>query len=459
MLFPITDAPALVDAPSGTVITFAELNDRVMQRASELPQHAGLVVLAMEQTVESIVDFLALLKTGQPVVPTDPTLSADRLATFVDHYAADVVIDRVARWSLPQPYFASAPGVFERPFGPPSHPDLAVLLSTSGSTGSSKLVRLSANALGANATAIGTSLHLRATDRAPTLLPLHYIYGLSVLLSHFAAGASIVVTARSVIEPEFWTDFEATRCTLLNAVPYTFHMLRRTGFYERELPDLRAVTQAGGKFHPDSMQDANERLRQMGAGLYVMYGQTEAAPRIACLAPADLQSRFGSVGQPLGGGAVTIVDELGSPRPPGEIGEIVYSGPNVMLGYADCRDHLGLGDVNEGVLHTGDLGYLDEDNFLYLTGRLKRIGKVFGVRLNLDEIEAMLPDLAPVAVVQGPDSVLVFTERADSDVGGARKQLAAELKVPVAAVKVRVIHRIPLLSNGKPDYLVLTGED
>jgi len=456
MRYPSSNAPALLDATSGQVLTYAQLDERVTRRTSELPRDAGLVVLAMEQTIESIVDFLALLETGQPVVPTDPHLSAVRLNAFAERYAADVVIDRRNRWRLAWPYSSSDPGIFERSYGPRSHPDLALLLSTSGSTGSSKLVRLSANAIAKNASAVGVSLDLRPADRAPTLLPLHYIYGLSVLLSHLTAGASVLVTGRSVIEPEFWTDFATSECTILNAVPYTFHMLRRTGFYERELPSLRAVTQAGGQLRPDLMKDAEQRLTNMGTGLYVMYGQTEAAPRIACLAPVDLRERFGSVGRPLQGGEVSIVGKDGIAKPPGEMGEVVYSGPNVMLGYADCRDQLALGDVNQGRLFTGDLGYLDAEGFIYITGRLKRIGKVFGMRLNLDEVEGMLPDLDPVAVVQGNDCVDVFTESEGSDLAGARMRIAAELGLPLAAVKVHIMDRIPLLPTGKPDYMALT---
>jgi acyl-CoA synthetase (AMP-forming)/AMP-acid ligase II len=449
---------ALVDADQGTTWSYADLRDAVRRRTAELPGGAGLVMLAADTSVDTIIDLLSLLGSGQPVALVDPTLDVDRARSLTERYAADVVVDRRRRWALEDGYREHAPGVSVRAYGPTSSADLALLLSTSGSTGSPKLVRLSRRNLLSNAEAIGKSLHLNDSDRAATALPLHYSYGLSVLLSHLRAGAGLVVTEASILERRFWEAFEQHCCTLLNAVPYSFHLLRRTGFYDRDLPKLRAVTQAGGKLAGPDLVTAHERLSAKGVDLFVMYGQTEASPRIACLPPERLPAKFGSVGRPLDGGVIRILTEHGEASP-GEVGEVVYEGPNVMLGYAECRADLARGDDQSGVLRTGDLGYLDDEGYLFLTGRMKRIAKVFGVRVNLDEVEQEVRHLAPAAALPGDDKVVIFTETADEEtLRTSRAALAKSLRVAVGGVRLVSLPHLPLLPNGKVDYRALEGQ-
>jgi acyl-CoA synthetase (AMP-forming)/AMP-acid ligase II len=224
-------------------------------------------------------------------------------------------------------------------------------------------------------------------------------------------------------------------------VPYQYEMLRRLRFDPAKYPALRTLTQAGGRLRTDVVTEFAQRMATVGGKLYVMYGQTEAAPRMATLPPERLADKLGSVGQALPGGSFAIEDD-----------EVVYRGPNVMMGYADTAADLAKGDEQGGVLRTGDLGRLDDEGFLFLTGRLKRMGKVFGVRINLDDVEKNFP----VAAVAGDDKLHVFAEGlSDDDARGLRTKISEWLGTHFTGVIVRSVDALPLLPNGKIDYRAL----
>jgi len=229
--------------------------------------------------------------------------------------------------------------------------------------------------------------------------------------------------------------------TSMAFVPSQYEMLRRLRFDPAKYPTLRTLTQAGGRLRTELVTEFAQKMATVGGRLFVMYGQTEAGPRMATLPSDRLADKLGSVGPALPGGTFTI-----------ENGEVVYRGPNVMMGYADTAADLAKGDEQGGVLHTGDLGRIDEDGFLHLTGRSKRMGKVFGVRINLDDVEKNFP----VAAVAGDDQLIVFAQGlADSDARALRSKIADWLGTHVTGVVVRGVDALPLLPNGKVDYRAL----
>jgi acyl-CoA synthetase (AMP-forming)/AMP-acid ligase II len=187
-----------------------------------------------------------------------------------------------------------------------------------------------------------------------------------------------------------------------------------------------------------------------------MYGQTEAAPRITTLPPADLPAKVGSVGPALAGGRLSIRPADGTETTePGVVGDVLYRGPNVMLGYAERVDDLAAGDVQDGLLETGDLGHLDADGYLYLDGRTRRIAKVFGVRLNLDDVERMAVDLGAVAAVAADDGIRIWVAGPSRDFQDDRVALAQRLRLHWTGIELRPIDDLPLLPNGKVDYRLL----
>ena len=420
-------------------LTYAALADLVDDAVAQLGTGRRLVLLAADNTLDTLVTYLGALAAGHVplLAPGDRPQHLDSLAAAYD---PDVVVGRGPRgWQVVERHQEAAHEL---------HPDLALLLPTSGSTGSPKVVRLSHTNLESNATAIAEALGIRDTDRAVTSLPLHYCYGLSVVHSHLAVGASVVLTDLSVVDPCFWDLFDATGATALAGVPHSFDLLERSGFSERDHPTLRSVTQAGGRLDPERVQRLGALGRERGWDLFVMYGQTEATARMAVLPPDLVASRSGTVGVPVPGGAFRL-DPLGELDC--GIGELVYSGPNVMLGYADSVDDLGRGrEVHE--LRTGDLARIGPDGLVEIVGRRSRFAKVVGLRIDLDQVERDLADAGqPAHCVDLGDAVGVLAERP-----GAGTEVTDVLRrrhgIPAAGVVVLDGLPSPRLSTGKPDY-------
>ena len=186
----------------------------------------------------------------------------------------------------------------------------------------------------ANARSIADYLDLRASDVAITSLPLHYCYGLSVLHSHLLVGASVVLTDLSVADACFWDLAGRTGVTGLAGVPHTYALLDAVHFGPAlpELPALRYLTQAGGRMAPDRVREYAGLARERGVDLFVMYGQTEATARMAYLPPELALDHADTIGRPVPGGSFRLAPV---PDAPAGCGELVYSGPNVMMGYAE----------------------------------------------------------------------------------------------------------------------------
>ena len=427
----------VVDAVTGEVLR----QDRVDAAAAAFGKLPPGVVFALTPTeVGAVARYLGALVAGRPIALLDPDLDDTVLRGLVDRFGPVQVTG--IRTAPPDGYRADGDTwVRESPAVEP-HPDLALLLTTSGSTGNPKLVRLSRSAVFANAAAIGDSLGITGDDVAPTTLPLFYTYGLSVLNSHVLRGATVVLERGGILQRDFWTAVGAHGVTSLAAVPYQYEMLRRLRFDPAAHPTLRTLTQAGGRLRPALIEDFAQRMAAVGGRLFVMYGQTEATARMTVLPPDRLADKLGSAGLPIPGGSLSIVD-----------GEVVFSGPNVMMGYAESAADLARGDDLGGVLRTGDLGHLDDEGFLFITGRLKRIGKVFGVRVNLDDVERTLAPHGAVAAVAGDDKLHVFLEGADTDLTrSVRGELATFLGTHFSGLDVRGIDALPLLPTGKVDY-------
>ncbi|GID96416.1 AMP-binding protein [Amorphoplanes digitatis] len=427
----------VIDAATGRVLD----PDQVLAAAARFAGLPPGVVFALTPTdIDSVALYLGALAAHRPISVLDPDLDGDVLRALVERFAPALVTGAPG---APPDGYAVRDGWWVRGSAAVEpHPDLGLLLATSGSTGNPKLVRLSRAAVLANAEAIGESLGITPADVAPTTLPLFYTYGLSVLNSHLLRGATVVLERGGIMQREFWAAAGTYGITTLAAVPYQYEMLRRLRFDPAKYPALRTLTQAGGRLRVELVEDFAARMAAVGGRLFVMYGQTEATARMAVLPPDRLAGKLGSAGRAIPGGSFSIAD-----------GEVVYTGPNVMMGYAERAADLARGDDLRGVLRTGDLGRLDDEGFLYLTGRLKRIGKVFGVRVNLDDIERTLAGHGAVAAVAGDDRLHVFIEGADAEATrSVRGELAKFLDTHFSGLDVRGIPSLPLLPTGKIDY-------
>ena len=285
--------------------------------------------------------------------------------------------------------------------------ELSLLLPTSGSTGSPKLVRHSYRNIEANAYNVLRMFALTPSEKAMAILPMHYTMGLSVISSHLLAGAMLLLSARSLLDKGFWEMLK--EATSFTGVPYSYDILMKMRFTRMDLPNLRIITQGGGKLTPEMFHDLAQYAQDKGKKFIPTYGQSECTARMAFLPPELALTKTCSIGMAEPGGQLSIVDNEGKETFEGEAtGEMVYRGENVTLGYAINLDDLQKGDENHGIMHTGDLAMRDADGCYYIVGRLKRFLKIFGLRIGLDEIEGLIKEKFGIdCYCKGSDEVLI----------------------------------------------------
>ncbi len=332
--------------------------------------------------------------------------------------------------------------------------ELALLLSTSGSTGSPKLVRQSYRNIYANTISIIEYLKIDGNARSITTLPLNYTYGLSVVNTHIFAGATLLLTDKGVLQREFWDFFRDNNATSISGVPYTYEMLDKLRFYNMELPSLQTMTQAGGKLTLELQDKFARYAKERRIEFFVMYGQCEATARMGYLPPEMAEKKIGSIGIPIPGGHFYLKDENGDEiTQPHIVGELVYEGENVTLGYAEKKEDLAKGDELEGVLKTGDMAEFDEDGYYYIVGRKKRFLKIYGNRINLDELDLMLKEKFGIEVVcTGRDDHLYIFVTSEEYTESMKIYLAEKTRLNPSAFNVRIIDAIPKNDAGKTLY-------
>jgi len=371
-----------------------------------------------KNTIESIVEYLACLEAGAPVVMLDATKDAETIENLRQIYQ---------------------PGITK------CHPDLAVCLTTSGSTGSPKLVRLTLRNIIANAESIAEYLRIDANEQPITMLPMYYSYGLSIINSHLLKGATILLTDKSYAQREFWNFLRENEATSMSGVPYTWEMLRRLRFMRMDLPSVRTMTQAGGKLNAEIALEYIRWAKSVGKQFIVMYGQTEATARMSYLPWERAEEKYASIGVAIPGGKFSLADD----------GELIYQGENVSLGYAECAEDLMKGDENHGVLHTGDMARVDEDGYYYINGRKKRFVKVWGNRCNLDQVEQLVKPITTTCACAGVDDHITVFVTKDGLEKEIKDMLASKTGLNPIAFAVKVIDAIPVKDSGKIDYQLL----
>jgi acyl-CoA synthetase (AMP-forming)/AMP-acid ligase II len=469
-----SDSRALVSVP-GDELTRRKLARLVDRTARELDSPGKSLVMCLgDRDLGTVTAYLAALRLGHavaflPATRTGPDGCPSDGLDLIRAYQPEFVVA-----DPQQPLPVDAAGlrllgydaarcqdppitVFRRRPGAPAGPildDTALLLATSGSTGSPKTVRLGYRALLSNVDAIVAALGIGSGDVAISSLPIRYSYGLSVLNTHLRAGATVVLNTDNPSSLAFWDRVARAGVTSVAAVPATYRTL--TARHLARISDSRVsvMTQAGGALPDDLVLRFWSLMNHRGGRFFVMYGQTEATARISCLHPDHLPGRVGSAGVAIPGGRVSIAPgpaDAGAPAGRVE-GEVCYSGPGVMLGYARGRADLSRPAEIHGPLKTGDLGYLD-GGFLYLIGRLKRISKLFGQRVSLDDIERGLP--AGMAAVADDRKIFLVTADPTRSYDLERRRIAHILGVTERVVAVVRVPELPLSANGKMDYAAL----
>ncbi|PJK16964.1 AMP-dependent synthetase [Chryseomicrobium excrementi] len=415
-----------------------------------------LVFCLCKNNLESVAGYVGFVRNGIVAVLLDAEMSPEHLTKLIDLYKPSHIWAKSDHESFNQTMNASFVfgeyTLFEaaNPFRYDLHEDLALLLTTSGTTGSPKFVRLSYDNLFSNADSIATYLDIQPDDRPITTLPMNYSYGLSVINSHLVRGAGIVLAEASIIQKEFWELCKEQQVTSIAGVPFVYEMLDRMKFEKMELPSLKQLTQAGGKLQPALTKKFAELCDQRGIRFFTMYGQTEATARMSYVPSNKSLEKAGTIGIAIPGGDLFLEDENGERiTEPYVSGELLYNGPNVSLGYAESLEDLLKGDDNKGSLRTGDVAYFDEDGYFTITGRLKRMIKMFGTRISLDELEGLLNKHGHEVVCAGEDDKLfIYTLQDDQD---AVKKLMKE-NLNLRGFAVRKLDAFPRNPYGKILY-------
>ncbi len=444
----------------GITLTYRELEEYAKQIGQMIPARS-LVFCFCKNVVGSMAGYLSFLY--QRIVPL-----------MVDAAINDVLADNLME--VYQPQYLYVPAELAEKYADMEEvhrqfdyvllktnyekvyalaPELGLLLTTSGSTGSPKLVRQSYTNIQSNAEAIAEYLEIDENERPVTTLPMNYTYGLSIINSHVLKGATILLTTGSIVSREFWSFMKEQHATSFGGVPYTYEMLKKIRFFRMDLPDLKTFTQAGGKLSPELHKEFAEYAIQNGKRFVVMYGQTEATARMAYLPYEKALEKYGSMGIPIPGGRFALIDINGNEiTEPETVGELVYEGDNVTLGYAECGEDLAKGDERNGRLETGDMAKRDADGYFYIVGRKKRFLKLFGNRVNLDEIDGMIKrefeglDCAS----DGTDELMKVYITDEKYAKQVEELITERTHINHTAFTVVVIDKIPRNESGKTLY-------
>ncbi len=375
---------------SGRSVTYGEICD-FSQEFTKYLSDRSLIFLLAENCIGSLLGYTAALSNH--IVPL--IISANTEEGLYNHlfdlYRPEYLWMPESKAEGKEIIFSAWDYCLVKTGNQPTqmYEDLSLLLPTSGSTGSPKLVRHSYRNIEANAENVRRLFELDGTEKAMAILPMNYTMGLSVISSHLLAGATLLLSGRSLLDKEFWATLKDA--TSFTGVPYSYEILTKMRFHRMDLPNLNVITQGGGKLTETMWNTLAQYAVDKGKQFIATYGQSECTARMAYLPPELALQKVCSIGIAEPGGQLSIVDDNGKETFEGEAqGEMVYRGENVTLGYATCREDLLKGDENHGIMHTGDLARRDSDGCYYIIGRLKRFLKIFGLRIGLDEVENLI---------------------------------------------------------------------
>lgn len=448
----------------GTALTYDELN-KEDDKLYEVINRRCMVFCLCTNSIGSIIGYTSFIQNDVASVLLNAHLEKELLNNLLNSYCPSylwVPTEQVIEFTDMQAVYSTYEYTLLKTSYDKEYelfPELCLMLTTSGSTGSPKFVRQSYKNVLANAKSIVQYLELDETEKPITTLPMNYTYGLSIINSHLLVGATILVTDKGLMQKEFWSFFKNEGATSFGGVPYTYEMLDRLRFSRMQLPTLRYMTQAGGKLIPELHAKFAKYAENNSKRFIVMYGQCEATARMGYLPAQKAVEKCGSMGIAIPGGKFKLIDVDGK-----EItvalttGELVYEGENVTLGYAECGEDLIKGDERGGILQTGDMAQFDADGYYYIVGRKKRFLKIYGNRVNLDEIDRLIKgkfDGIDCASTGVDDHMYIFVTD-ESIAKQVREFVVFKTRLNPAAFKTIVINEIPKNDAGKTLYKELT---
>lgn len=451
------EAVATIDAV-GNILTYGELVNFSNEIATLMPSHS-LLFLLTENNVGGLAWSIGCINSGNvPLILNahieeklyknlfeiyQPSYICVPVASAISLTFYKVVTERYGYILLKTDFEAYL-----------MYAKLSHLLSTSGSTGSPKLVRHKYENIEAAALNISTFFHLTKEERPLLVLPLCYTMGLSVVFSHLYVGATVLITNQNMTDRAFWNFMKEQRATSFTGVPYSFEILNIMRFFRMDLPDLKLLTQGGGKMPRQLNLKFAEYCRDNGKQWIATYGQSEGTARMAYLPAKWAVEKAGSIGLAIPNTELSLMDSDGNMiEEVNTEGEMCYRGKNVTLGYAHKREDLLLGDERHGFMRTGDLAYRDEDGCYYIVGRIGRFLKLFGMRIGLDECEQIIKEKFPIeCACVGTDERMVIYLTNEQYAQQVKELLVEKTKLIASVFDVRIVDIIPRNEAGKILY-------
>jgi acyl-CoA synthetase (AMP-forming)/AMP-acid ligase II len=452
-----SDAAAIID--DGESLSYKNLNIEIDRFALQIKKRV-LVAILLDNNPESIIGYLGCLKCDAAILMINNTLDDEKAKVLLHQYQPAYIFipsyRTIAESSYKEVYSYRSYCLYKGTNIPNYniHENLSLLLTTSGSTGKSKSVRISYNNLSHNTESISKSLDIQQNDRAITSLPLGYTYGLSILNTHFYNHASVVLNRYSIIDSRFWDSLLKNGVTTFGGVPFTYELLLKFKLFSNGFGKLRYLTQAGGKLAESLTARLCSICRDHNVKFITMYGQTEATARMTYLPWEYAFNKMGSVGIPIPGGIASIERDTSLPVDNClDVGELLYEGKNVSMGYAYSFADLELGDCFHGILRTGDIARCDKDGFFYIMGRKSQFVKIYSNRVSTKDIEDLLFEIGITsACFSIEDYVYIFIEQCNPN---EEDGIIAELKkisLYQDSYKIIYLKTMPRLETGKIDY-------
>ncbi len=426
-------------------ITYRQLLQLSEGYLREIPQRS-VVFFICENTLSSIVLYVGMMRKKIIPIMISPNIKKEALQDLVDLYLPNFIV--YGKEGVQFEYLNKQTI--------PTDPRLALLLTTSGSTGSSKYVRLSYENIIANTNSIVEYLRIQSCDCVITTLPICYTYGLSLIQTHLYKGASIVVYNDTVLNHSFRKEIERNQVTNFGGVPFTYEMLYKSSFFKHVPESIKYMTQAGDKLSKELNTVIVKCCKEQQKKFFVMYGQTEATARISYVPWEDAERKIGSIGVPIPNGHIELHDDMDNIILESFItGEIIYKGSNIMMGYAEKQSDLNQGVSMEGILYTGDLAYKDEEGFYFITGRKSRYVKLYGLRTNLNDIEKHLERYNISALCTGRDNHINLYLVESISKEQVANILNNSFSIRPRDFSIFYIEHIPRTESGKIDYTKL----
>jgi len=425
-----------------------DLSDRYFKEV----ESRSLILIQADRDIDTILSYIGSLRKDSVPFLVDSNLSIKSLSILLEKYKPDYLIHKNNQKFKNYDFYKK---IGKKNFFKIKEKNLiklndklCIIMPTSGSMGDTKCVRISKDNITYVTKSIVKYLMMDNYRVSISSLPFNYIYGLSVFNCSLESRSKFVVSNSSWIERNFWNDVEFHKVTDLSGVPFMFQTLKRLNISKKILSNLKCVNQAGGRLEPNLTEFFVDFFQSKNINFYTMYGATEASPRISFVPPEKAKEKIGSVGIPIDIGKVyTDNNDKKS------LGEIIYEGKNVCMGYAFTRHELTLNDVNKGILKTGDVGYIDKDGYITITGRKKRFVKIYGISVNLDKIESELKKITEdLAVIGKDDLILILLGNSFKNQNELKKELKNNINFPFRAIKIKNVSTIYKNSSNKLDY-------